>query len=334
MQVKQDLDTRSNPFYKRAKLKLFLATLNGQPAGRTAAIINRAHNEFHNEKAGFFGFFESMNDPRVSSALLTAAKQWLADEGMEVLRGPNSPSTNHECALLVDGFGLPPMVMMPYNPPYYADLLEHFGLRKAKDTHAYSMASRPFDRKVYKLADYLARRSNLDVRPVNRKDFGRDIRLIREIYNSAWEKNWGFVPVDDEEFDHLAHRMKQIFEPSLALIGFANGNPAGFSFSLPNINEAIKPLNGRLFPLGFIKLLRGMKRIRTARNLLLGVKPEYRTIGLDLLMYVRTLDTARELGHTWGELSWILEDNYAMRNVIEKLGARVYKTYRFYEMPI
>jgi len=334
MQVRQSLNTRSNPFYKRARIKLFLATKNGRPAGRIAAIINDAHNEFHGEKAGFFGFFECIDDQPVADALLSAAGQWLSRQGMAVLRGPNSPSTNHECALLVDGFEHPPMVMMPYNPPYYARLLEDFGLKKAKDIHAYELIADLFAPKLYKLADRVAKRPKLKVRPLNAEDFPGELDLIRKIYNRAWEKNWGFVPMNDEEFEHLARHMKQILDPSLVLIGFVDGDPAAFSVSLPNINEALRKINGRLFPFGFIKLLRGMKKIRTARNLLLGVVPQYRKLGIDILMYVRTIEAARRAGYTRGELSWILEDNLDMRRVLEKIGAVVYKTYRFYEMPI
>jgi len=334
MQVKQTLNTSKNLFYKRAKIKLFLATRRGEPAGRIAAIVNNAHNDFHGEKAGFFGFFECVDHQATADALLSAAVDWLAGQGVKVFRGPNSPSTNHECALLIDGFDRPPSVMMPYNPPYYADLLERFGLRKAKDVHAYELIVERFDPKLYKLADRLARRGMLEVRSVNVKDFPAEIQLVRGIYNKAWEKNWGFVPVTDEEFEHVAYDMKKILEPSLVLIAFAGGRPAGFSVSLPNINEPLRTMNGRLFPFGFVKLLKGMKRIRSGRNLLMGVIPEYRKLGLDILMYVRTIEASKMVGWTWGELSWVLEDNLDMRRVLEKMGATVYKTYRFYEMTI
>jgi GNAT superfamily N-acetyltransferase len=334
MQVKQTLDTRKNPFYRRAAIKLFIAEKDGRPAGRVAAVVNDAHNEFHGEQTGFFGFFECINDQHVADALLSAAKEWLAGRGMNNLRGPASPSTNHECALLVDGFDRPPMVMMPYNPPYYAQLLERFGLARAKDIYAYKLDADAFGPRLYRLADAFARRSKLEVRPVNVKDFASEIEVIRHVYNNAWEKNWGFVPMNDEEFDHLARDMKQILEPSMALLGFVDGRPAGFSVSLPNINEVLKALNGRLLPFGFIKLLRGMKKIRSARNLLMGVIPEFRRLGLDVLMYARTVEAVKQLGYTWGEMSWILEGNIDMRKVLEKIGAQVYKTYRFYDLPI
>ena len=334
MQVRQSLNTRKNPFYHRAKIKLFLAEKGGRPAGRTAAIVNDAHNEFHGEKTGFFGFFECIDDQPVADALLSAAKGWVAGQGMSNLRGPVSPSTNHECALLVDGFDRPPMIMMPYNPPYYAQLLERFGFRKAKDIYAYELTTEAFAPRLYKLADAFAKRSKLEVRPIDVRNFASEIKVIRGIYNSAWEKNWGFVPVSDEEFDHLAYDMKQILEPSLALIGFADGRPAGFSISLPNINAALRSANGRLFPFGFIRLLRGMKKIRSARNLLMGVVPEFRRLGLDVLMYARTVEAVKQLGYSWGELSWILEDNVEMRQMLEKVGARAYKTCRFYDLPI
>jgi len=331
MQVRHMLDTRRHPFYRHSEMKLFIARNNGRPAGRIAAIICRPHNEFHGEKVGFFGFFECIDDRQVACGLLDSARAWLAGQGMTTFRGPVSPSTNYECGLLVDGFDLPPAIMMPYNPPWYPELLEAAGLRKAKDTYAYYLSNEMFSDRVKEMAAYLQRRSKLSLRRVEAKDLDREIEFIRSIYNSAWEKNWGFVPVDDEEFGHLAGEMKQIFKPELALIGFVDGQPAGFAVALPNINEAIKPLNGRLFPFGIFRLLWRMRKINSSRLLLLGVKPEFRKSGLDILMYASLLEGGRSLGYGWGELSWILEDNHDMRSVIEKIGGRRYKTYRFYE---
>jgi len=334
LQVKGGLNTRRNPFYRYSRLKLFLARKDGVPAGRVAAIVNSAHNEFHGEKAGFFGFFECVNDPAVSAAVLTAAREWLAGQGMTVFRGPANPSTNHDCGLLVNAFDLPPQVMMPYNPAYYAALLEACGLHPVKDLLAYRIASDAFTPELYKLADHLERRSGIVVRPIEMKQFESEAQLIRGIYNNAWERNWGFVPVDDVEFAYLAREMKSILEPSLALIGFVHGRPAGFSLSLPNVNDALATINGRLFPFGFLRLMMAMKKIRSARNLLMGVIPECRKLGLDIVFYRHTIDAARNLGYTWGELSWILEENADMRRVLEKIGARAYKTYRLFEMPI
>jgi len=334
MQVKSTLNTRKNPFYRHARIKLFLARKNGRPAGRVAAIVNDVHNHFHREKAGFLGFFECINDPAVAASLLAVARDWLAGQGMQILRGPASPSTNHECALLVDGFDSPPQIMMPYNPPYYIALLESFGLRKVKDILAYRLDAAKLSPRVYKLSDFLAARARIEVRPVEPRNFARDIAIIRDIYNRAWERNWGFVPVDDEEFNALAREMKSFYEPSLALIAFANGLPAGFSLTLPNLNEALARINGRLFPFGIFTLMRQSRRIASGRNLLLGIVPEFRKLGLDILLYRKTVEAAIALGYTYGELSWILEDNIDMRKVLEKLGARVYKTYRFFEMPI
>lgn len=334
VQVKASLDTRRNPFYRRSRIKLFTAEKDGRTAGRIAAIVNGPHNEFHGDKAGFFGFFECIDDPAVADALLAAAKNWLASQGMNTLRGPANPSTNHDCGLLVDGFSMPPQVMMPFNPQYYPRLLEACGLRKAKDLYAYKLTPETFSPQLRDLADRLAKRASLEVRPIDMKNFRREADLIREIYNKGWERNWGFVPVDDAEFDHLAKEMKQILEPSLVLIGFAAGRPAGFSVTLPNINEPLKTINGRLFPFGLFKLMAGMKKIKSGRNLLMGVIPECRKMGLDVLMYKCTVDASARLGYTWGELSWILEDNIDMRRVLEKMGASVYKTYRLYECPI
>ena len=334
LQVKAALNTKKNPFYRTAELRLFLARKDGRPAGRIAAIINHSHNCFHGEKVGFFGFFECINDAAMANALFDAAKRWLAGEGMTVFRGPVNPSTNHDCGLLVEGYGMPPQVMMPYNPPYYADLMGACGLAKAKDLLAYKLTPQTFTPSLHDLSARVARRERLEVRPINMKQFEREALLIRGIYNKAWERNWGFVPVDDVEFDYLAAEMKQIIEPSLVLIGFAGGEPAAFSVTLPNINEALAKINGRLFPFGFFKLMSAMRKVKSARNLLMGVIPQYRKLGLDLLMYKLTVDTTEKLGYDWGELSWILEDNADMRRLLGKVGAAQYKAYRIYEAPI
>ena len=334
VQVKESLDTRKNPFYQHTRVKLFLALKDGRPAGRVAAIMNGPHNEFHGEKAGFFGFFECINDPAVASAVLTRAREWLASQGMAIFRGPANPSTNHDCGLLVDAFDLPAQVMMPYNPRYYIGLLESCGLRKARDLYAYRITSDQFGPEFFRLANHIEKRSGVQVRAIDMKHFDREVRLIQEIYNAAWERNWGFVPVDDAEFTYLARQMKQILEPSLALIGFIDGKPGGFSLTLPNINEILITMNGRLLPFGIIKLMAGTKKIKSARNLLMGIVPAYRKLGLDLVLYKHTFEAGNKRGYTWGELSWILEDNTEMRRVLEKIGAHVYKTYRFYEMPM
>lgn len=332
VQVKESLDTRKNPFYHHAQLKLFLALKDGRPAGRVAAIVNGPHNEFHNEKVGFFGFFECIDDHAVAAALLGRAKEWLASQGMTVFRGPANPSTNHDCGLLVDAFELPAHVMMPYNPPYYATLLEGYGLCKARDLYAYRITTGQLGPEFFRLADRIAKRAGVQVRPLDMKHFDDEARLIQQVYNDAWERNWGFVPVDDAEFGYLAKQMKQVLEPSMAVIGFIDGKPAGFSLTLPNINEILITMNGRLLPFGIFKLMMGARKIKSCRNLLMGIVPECRKLGLDIVLYKHTFEAGIKLGYTWGELSWILEDNAEMRRVLEKIGARVYKTYRFYEM--
>jgi len=334
VQVKQNLDVRRNPFYRHARIKLFLAHRNGRPAGRIAAVIDESHNTFRNEKTCFFGFFECINDRDTAAALLEAVRQYAAAQGMDTLTGPLSPSLNHECATLVEGFDSPPQVMMPYNPPYYPQLLEACGLAKAIDVLAYHFAIKDANPKMFEIARRMTTRSKIELRNIDPKQLQREVQIVREIYNQAWANNWGFVPADEAEFEHLARELKAILEPSLAFIGFIDGKPAGFSLALPNINEALKQINGRLLPFGLIKLMHAMKHISSARLLLLGVVPEYRHAGLDILFYTRTIESGIKLGYAGGELSWVLEDNTDMRKVLEKIGARVYKRYRFYTMPV
>jgi GNAT superfamily N-acetyltransferase len=327
------IDPKKNPFFGHGAVELFLAYKGGRVAGRIAAIENRAHNEFHGDRVGFFGMFESENDAEVASALLDQAAEWVKDRGLDRLRGPTNFSTNDECGLLVDNFEDPPYVMMAYNPPYYEELLTRWGLEKAKDLLAYEGRAERFNKERFAALEDLIRRSRLEirVRSVRMDRFDEEVALVRDLYNSAWERNWGFVPMTDSEVEYMAAQLKPVIDPDLALIGEINGEPAGFALALPDVNQAIRRVNGRLFPFGLFKFLWYKRRVKGIRIITLGLKEEFRRTGLAPLFYFEIFKRGTRKGHTLGESSWVLEDNHIVRGAAEKMGFRLYKTYRLYE---
>jgi len=328
------LNPKKHPFYQHAKVQFFLAEKNGKTAGRIAAIIDYKHNEFHNEKTGFFGFFETIENYEVAEKLLSAARDWVKNEGMNAFRGPLNPSQNEDCGLLIDAFDSPPVVMMPYNPPYYADFIERFGLKKAMDLYAYYIDDKnPPPDKLVRVAEAVRKKENLTIRPLNLKNFKSETKKVWYVYNNAWSKNWGFVPFTEAEFDHIAKNLKQIAIPELALMAEINGEPVGFSLSIPDINQALIHTNGHLFPLGLIKLLWYSKKIDMIRIIIMGVIHKYQKRGIDAIFYLDTWKNAVKKGYWRGEMSWILENNGIMNRSAKMLGGRIYKTYRIYEMP-
>jgi GNAT superfamily N-acetyltransferase len=331
---KKQFSPSHHPFYHHAEVKLYLALIEGEPAGRIAAIINRNHNEFHKDRVGFFGFFETVENREVAHRLLEAAAKFLRDRGMEVMRGPMSFSTNEQCGLLVEGFELAPYIMMPYNQAYYGEMLESFGCRKAKDLYAYYLSPQIYEQRINVLAKRVATRLRIALRPVNLRHFQEEINVIRGIYNSAWERNWGFVPMTDEEFSYVAHDLKKIVNPRFVIIGEIEGKAIGFALALPNWNIVLKRLNGRMFPLGILKALWYQRKIRQVRIITMGVLKEYRGKGIDILFYHKLFETGQELGPYEGEMSWILEDNEMMNRALEDLGAKLYKRYRIYDYPL
>jgi GNAT superfamily N-acetyltransferase len=332
MAQKELLNTSKHPFYANAELRGFLARRNGQVAGRVAAIVDRNFNQFQREDAGFFGFFESIDDLEVARPLMLAARQWLVGRGVKIIRGPVNPSTNYECAMLVDGFDSSPQVMMPYNPPSYPRMMDAIGLRKAKDLLAYSSPTNAVsEKKVMRVADRAASMQHVTIRPIRMKAFDADVETVWQVYNSAWGRNWGFVPMTRDEFLHEAAEMKQILKPDFVLLGEVEGRAVGFALALPNINHALKPAGGRLFPLGLFKILYHQRSIRDLRVIALGVVEEHRTAGVAAGFYAALIRNAKRLGYETAEMSWILEDNVLMNRSLIAMGARKYKTYRIYE---
>ncbi len=333
------LDTKKNPFYRHSQIELFIAYNKGRAVGRIAAIINENHNAFHNDKVGFWGFFECINDQETANALFGAAADWLKKRERDAMWGPMNPSTNDECGMLFEGFDTPPMLMMPHNPPYYPQLTEGFGNTKIKDLYAWYQTTEEAlshsTEKLRRVSEKILKRYDIKIRKINIKDMKNEVKLMKEVYNNAWSKNWGFVPFTDAEFDHAAADLKDIADPDFLLMAEKDDRPIGFSVILPNINEVLAKIpDGRLLPTGIFKLLSGIKKIKTVRVLILGVIKEYQFSGLGSAFYIRAMETAREKGINGGEMSWILEDNLTMNRAIESFGSRIYKKYRIYTYPL
>jgi len=330
--VKELLDRAKHPYYANADVEFFLALDNGRTVGRIAAILDKAHNRAHEENAGFFGFYESINDGAVAQALLSRAREWVFQRGARFLRGPVNPSTNYECGMLIDGFDSSPVIMMTYNPRYYPELMESAGLRKAKDLLAYQSIPAALDSgKIERIAGRALAAGGISVRPINMKNFDAEVMQVWEVYNRAWIRNWGYIPMSREEFFAMGKEMKQILKPDLVLIGEAGGRVVGFALALPDINQALKHAGGRLLPTGLIKILYYQRLINRVRVLALGVVEEYRTSGVAAAFYATLLRNARRMGYVDSEMSWILEDNVLMNRSLQAMGAKRYKTYRIYE---
>lgn len=336
---KKLLDTEKNPFYKHAEIQLFLARRNSEAVGRIAAITNALHNEIHRDNIGFFGFFECENNPQTAAALFVAAEDWLRKRGKTHIRGPVNPSMNDECGLLIDGFDEPPMILTTYNPRYYASLISEAGFEKAKDLFAYILDNNDYiNDKVRRIINALRERSQISIRSVNfknKRQFNLDVATLKEIYNAAWQPNWGFVKMTNEEFDFLAADLKQVANPDYALILEISGKPAGFALAIPDINQVlIHNKNGSL-PGALWHLLTKRKRINQVRIIVLGMLPEYQRSGGDAALYFEIGERGFKNGNQRGEASWILEDNIMMNRALQQtMKGTVYKTYRIYEKPL
>ncbi len=330
MDVRTLLTPAKNPFFEHAQAQYFLAVSDGRTIGRIAAIKNDAHTKEHGDKVGFYGFFECVNDPAVARALFDAAAAWLRERGFRVLRGPMSPSINDECGLLVEGFDTPPTLMMPHNPAYYVGLHDGYGFTKAKDLLAFESSGIAIPERIARAATVIAERKRITLRPLNMKRFKEEVDLVKALYNQAWEKNWGFVPLTEAEIDHLAKQLKPIVVPDLVCFAEREGKVIGFAVALPDFNVALKHNpSGRLY--GLPKILWYSRKITRCRILLLGTLKEYRMTGVDALMYHWIWSKGTAHGYTWGEGGWILEDNAPMVNAALQLGFRPYKTYRIYD---
>ena len=338
MDVRGRLDKKANPFFEHGDGDLFLARDGEEVVGRISAQIDRSHVERHGEKVGFFGFFDAPDRPDVAKALLEAAEGWNRERGMEKIRGPFSLNIWEELGLLVDGFDSPPMIMMPHSLAYYGALVEGAGYVKAKDFYAWRYeVGKDVTPRARKATDEAKALPEVKVRTVDMGKFASEIRTVMDIFNDAWSENYGFVPLTEAELAKTAKDLKMLVDPELCIILEIEGEPAAFAIAIPNVNEIIRDLGGKLFPFGFFKLLWRLKvkGTKTARLMLLGIRKKYRLVkrygGLAFLLYTEMNDRGHRRGYEVGELSWTVEDNMPVNIGIRAMGGKVYKTYRVYE---
>ncbi len=334
----ESIDERKNPFFEHGKASLFIAEQDGVAVGRISAHRNYLHNEYHKDKAGFTGFYESTNDERVSRALFETAEGWLRDEGCDAVLGPQNFSTNQEeTGLLVESRVGPPMVMCSYNPPYYKDLWAKAGYEKAKDLLGWHYEVGKIPEAPMQIAEAVEKHPGLTIRPMSKKNISQEAKIVGEIFNQAWAKNWGYVPWTEHEVDHAAKAMKLILIPEFTAIAEVDGRPAGMMIVLPNILEVLGDLNGRLLPTGIFKLAHRLMlnghRFQSARLVFLGIKPEFRGSalgGLSVLLYIVAHRNTLKYGIKVGELGWTLEDNEKINTGIQFMGGTVGKVYRVF----
>jgi len=324
-----------HPFHDHAQSRLFLAEQDGRIAGRISAHINHNHNTFHNDRVGFFGFFECIDSNKAASTLFKSAADFLRSKGMDTVRGPMNFSTNETCGLLTNKFDEMPYLMMPYNPPYYERLLKQYGFYKAKDLLCYHLDESVFQfERVGRLVERIKKRSDISLRQLDLFNLDEEVKIIQSIYNSAWEKNWGFIPMTDAEFQFMKKEMKAIVDPRLVYIALKNNMPVGFVLCLPDANIVLKHLGGRLFPFGFLKALWWKRKINRIRIITLGIIKEHRNLGIDLVLYHKIATLSPSIGYPSGELGWVLEDNEAMNRAAENMGAVLSKRYRIFDLKL
>lgn len=323
-----------HPFHRRNRVQTFLAYRDGEVCGRIAAILNRDHNEHHNEQRGFWGFFECTDDQQAVEALFDAVRGWFAEQGIRKLRGPMNPSLNYTLGMLIEGFGSPPAFMMTYNPPYYPKLVEGCGFRKAQDLYAYRGHVSQLEETVQKLEPVAKRIIDyfgIKLRPLDTSRFFEDVEAFLAVFNRSLKGTWGFVPMSREEIRHAAKGLRWLIVPELAIAAEVEGRLVGATFCLPDYNARIKAIDGRLFPFGFLRLVLCKHKIKRVRLLSTNVLPEYQRTGVGLTLMHGLVPKALEWGLEEAEFSWVLESNLLSRGSLEKGGARRSKTYRIYD---
>lgn len=334
--LKQRL-SKKNPFFEHAEATTFTAYKNGWCVGRASAQIDRGHLERYKDDVGFFGFLDTVDDPEVAKALLDAAAKWLSRRGMKKMRGPLSLNINEEMGCLIDGFDTPPMILMPHHRPYQGGLIEQAGLAKIKDVYAWRYTVGDVPKRADKAMADVAAMPEVKLRHLDKSNVERDVRIIMDVFNDAWSDNWGFVPLTEAELIKMASELKPILIPELTYIADIDGAPAAVALALPNVNELIGDLHGKLFPFGLAKLLYRLKvkGPTTARLIILGIRKQYRGVkkyaALSICLYAKMHHSAEKVGIKWGELSWTLEDNAPVNVGIKFMGGDIYKTYRVYE---
>jgi hypothetical protein len=328
------LNRRLNAYFKHAQAELFLARRDGRVVGRISAQIDNAFNEFHDNAWGMFGFLETERDPEVLAALLDAAGDWLRARGRDRMVGPMDFTMNDECGVLIEGFDREPMIKQPWHPPYYMELCEEAGLEKAVDLYMWELHIS--DRAkvlpvIWELAAQLESKHGITIRNMTRRGLRRDMDAFGEIYNEAWSRNWGFVPFSKEDLDHYAQELQLVFAREWFIVAEQGDKPVAIAITVPDVNQALKRMNGRLLPLGWLRFLRKRSYIDRCRVGFLGVKPAYQHTGVAAGLYARHFEEAERGPIKWGEMGWVLETNTAMNRGMEAMGGRIVKKYRVYE---
>jgi GNAT superfamily N-acetyltransferase len=343
---RQFLDQERNPFFEHAEAEYLLAWRGGEVVGRISAHIDRNFNEFQQNDWGLFGFFEAEDDPEVARALLEGAAAWLRERGRDRMVGPMDFTTNDECGLLVEGHDRQPMILQGWHHPYYQGLLEggngNAGLTKAMDLYMWELRLDKVEDKggfhpmIHEMAEKVRTEHGVTVRNMRKRDIEAEIERFLEVYNAAWERNWGFVPLKDDEVRHYAKQLKPILDENWAWIAERDGEVLGAALSLPDVNVCLAHMNGRLLPFGWAKFLYHRRKIDRIRVFALGVKPEHQHLGIAAAFYIEHLKGAADNRDRvwWGEMGWILETNEAMNRAMEGMGGRIVRRYRLYEQPL
>jgi GNAT superfamily N-acetyltransferase len=338
MDLRKRLDRRRNPFFAHAEAEYFLAWRDGRPVGRITAQVDRNFNDFQANDWGMFGFFECEPDPEAAQALVDAAAAWLRDRGRDRMVGPMDFTTNDECGLLIEGHDRTPIILTTWQHTYYQELLEGTGLTKAMDAYMWELYVSERDSvhpAIWEMAAKSESEHGITVRPMRKRDLQAEIERFEEVYNAAWERNWGFVPLTDEEVRHHAKDLKPVLDENWAMIAEAkDGTVVGAALTLPDYNQVLAHLNGRLLPFGWAKALYWRRKIDRVRVFALGVKREYQHTGVAARMYERHFDSAARTPQKGGEMGWILESNTAMNRAMEGMGGKITRRYRFYEQPL
>ena len=336
--VRDGLDRRGNPFYQKAERALFIAKRNGRTVGRVAAIENRWHNDHHEDRVGFFGFFDCRDDQEAADGLFERVERWLGDRGLDSVRGPVNPSMNHECGVLVDGFDFPPVIMTPWNPPYFGRLIEQAGYARARDLLGYHLPAGDelaIPDRVRLLAERTLKRTRLTFREWDFDTMEEEVRNAFDLYCDAWDGNWGFVPPSWEDFWHTAKDLKSVLHPDFAFVAELDGKTVGFIMIARDMNRVLRRMpSGRLWPWNIARLLIGLPKVLSGRIILLGLRREYQNRGFFPLFALEVARRALKIRAEGAEASWILEDNEALTAPLEGMNLVPYKRWRIYEKPL
>jgi GNAT superfamily N-acetyltransferase len=329
-----------NPFFDHAEAEYFLAERDGEVVGRVTAHVDERWTQHNGGNDGMFGFFECERSPETASALIETAAGWLRGRGRERMLGPMDFTTNDECGLLVEGFDLDPIVLEPWHPPYYQELIEGLGMTKAMDLLMWELRfgrlkhGERFHDMIHQAAEAATNEHGVVIRHMRKRELEAEVQRFMEVYNEAWDRNWGFVPITEDEVRFQVKNLKPILDENWAMIAERDGEVVGAALTLPDVNQVLSKMNGRLLPFGWFRFLRGRRKISRVRVLALGVKPSYQHLGVAAALYVEHIETAARVPQTWGEMGWILEVNEAMNRAMEGMGGTVVKRYRLYELPL